>query len=124
MHKIALGLILLLTSCAPVIAAFNIFASDGNKAGLRLKGNGDGAVVTFEAGEQLAQQVGLYIGGMGLKVEDSKCKPVNNGIGCDLGNIEAGKNYAVTVTGSKLSANATYYRAGSDRPFLLLAEAQ
>jgi hypothetical protein len=114
----------LLTSCAPVIAAFNIFASDSSKAGLRLRGNGDGAVVTFEAGEQAAEAVALYVGGQGLKVEDPKCRPVNQGIGCELGNVEANKSYAVMVTGSKLSANVTFYRAGSNKPLLLLAEAQ
>jgi threonine dehydrogenase-like Zn-dependent dehydrogenase len=122
---IAIGL--MFVSCAPVAAAFNIFASDQLKAKLRLARDGTGATVTFSAGEQEAQEVALYIGGEGLKLEsptDGSCKPVQDGLGCIIKSSTASGEFVVKLKGKQHSANVTYYRPGSDKPYFLLAEAR
>ena len=111
-----------LMSCAPV---FNLFAGDNQKARLRLQGDSSGAIISFEAGEQEAQEVALFIGGKDLNLENTSggtCKPVQDGIGCTAAKIAAGDKLEVKLKGSKFSASVTYYRPGSDRPFALLAE--
>jgi hypothetical protein len=122
MRKLVLVFLLVaLAGCVPII---NLLSRDPDNGALHLTTNSSGATLSFAAGEKNAEEVALYIGGNGLSVDDDKCEPVENGIGCTLGTLAAGASYEVTVKGSKLSTSVTYYRPGSARPFLLLAEVQ
>jgi hypothetical protein len=114
-------LLFFLAGCVPIL---NMISRDSDKGELRLKTDAGGATITFAAGEQNAEDVALYISGNDLSIEDDKCAPEGTGMGCILGTIVAGESYEVRVRGSKLSTNVTYYRPGSARPFLLLAEVQ
>ncbi len=123
MRKVILGcLLIVLSGCVP--ALLNLLIQDTDKGALQLTTTSTGTIITFSAGQKDAQEVALYIGGENLQVADDKCQPVDNGMGCDLGNINTGASYEVIIQGSKLSANVTYYRPGSSQPLLLLLEVQ
>jgi hypothetical protein len=113
--------VLLLAACAPIVT---VLFGDANEGSLALAIGGSSTKITFAAGSQDARDVALYIGGENLHVNDAKCKKEGNGIGCILGTVAAGTSYEVTVEGSKLSANVTYLRLGSQETLLLLAEVQ
>jgi sirohydrochlorin ferrochelatase len=122
MRKFSLALLLLLlTACAPVVS---VLFGDSEQGSLGLEIGRESTKVTFAAGNQDAEEVALYIGGSNLSVDDDKCEVVENGIGCTLGTVAAETSYEITVRGSKLSANVTYYRPGSSEPLLLLAQVQ
>jgi hypothetical protein len=70
--------------------------------------------VAFNSGPDVAQSVALYMGGHSLKVMDPRCKVVNNGFGCDLGDILGVTNIA--FTGSDVSVNVSYFRADLKTP--------
>ena len=123
-HWLAIPIFCLgLISCVPSV--FNLFAGDNQGAKLRLQGDSGGATISFEAGNQEVQDLALFIGGNGLSLESNPgniCKPVQDGIGCVAAKVAAGEKLEVKLKGSKLSASATYYRPGSDKPFALLAQ--
>ncbi len=122
MRSLGLSLsLLVLTACAPIVT---VLFGDSKQGSLELAIGGDSTKITFAAGQQDAEEVALYIGGSNLTVDDANCEVVENGIGCSLGTVAAETSYEVTVRGSKLSANVTYYRPGSAEPLLLLAEVQ
>ena len=109
MKRLALLVCLSLASCAPILST--IQQDDATL----IRGGG---VVVFTAGGTLAQDVAVYVAGVGLTVTGPSCRLMGNGVGCKLGDVPANTPARISVTGSVISGSATYYRVGSNRPYI------
>jgi hypothetical protein len=105
---LALSSCMTLSSCAPLLSALQ-----GDDATLIRAGG----VVTFTAGSTLAQDVGVYLTGAALNVSTPGCHVVGNGVGCKLGDVPPNHPVTLSISGT-VTGSATYYRPGSDRPFI------
>jgi len=115
---------LALVACAPAASTVVNAVSGSDGATLTLARTGETVAVEFAAGPRAAESAALFIGGSGLAVNDPLCKPVSGGLGCNLGTVPAGRVYALVVRGRDVSANITFYRSGSARPYLVLGTAR
>ena len=70
--------------------------------------------VVFSSGSGTAYSVVLYLGGDNLNVTDQRCDVVNNGIGCDLGDVTGSTR--VAFNGNDVSVNTTYFRSDVNTP--------
>ncbi len=107
MKFLALIGLMLLAACAP----FGTSATDPNGATLTLEPTATYNVLRFAAGSADTQTVQLEIAGIGIRVNDAKCKLESQLIKCDLGNVPANKTYSLPITGNAIQARVQYARA-------------
>lgn len=110
----------LFATIALILSACNLPATVQNVTTVVGKGS-DAATLTlsqsdvaFNSGPETALSTVLYLGGVKLNVMDPRCHVVNNGVGCDLGDVNGTTNIA--FSGSDVSVNVTYFRTTLHTP--------
>lgn len=121
---------LALTACLPILG--------GDGATLSLVREGPEVTATFNAGPEDAISPVLVVAGEDVSSLSGACQPLGDKLVCELGQprlyegepvlnengepvlyVPAGSSVTVRVNGQRVSANLTFYRAGSRRPVYL-----
>jgi hypothetical protein len=120
MKRILAVLLVALTACVPSASGPAANDSHNYKDGLlplTLARAGERVEVVLNAGLQDAEEAALTIGGDDLvllaPLDPTQCALLAGKVECTPPTIPAGKAFIVTVTGTKVRANASWYRPGS-----------
>lgn len=108
----------LLTSCAAIqrIATDSLNTGSGDEAAVMYVVDGDSPGVRFDPGPRVAEDVILDIQADTITdLDDARCTLYRYGARCDLGTVA--EPVLIPVSGTRVSATATYRRAGSNRPY-------
>lgn len=109
MKRLALLMVVALTSCAPVL-------SNLQHDPATLTRQGEDVVFTNPA-DTTAEGVTVFLAGA-TSVTGAQCGPVRSGTGCIVGDVPAHKSYRLHAPGAAVTGNSLHYRPDSNRPVL------
>ena len=106
-------LVVALTSCAPW-ATRTVNAATGDQAALTFITTGPATGLQFDPGGQVALGVIVDVQADALTAYPADvCEPSPYGVDCALGDVDSA--YLLAISGTRVSASATYRRTGASR---------